>query len=170
MKKTLWSALAFLGLSFLLSGLQGSLYFSPIPLPASWFVILTYYSFRKSLIFALCLNFAHIFVLASFAQIPWAPMILAMNLLTIAFSLISERFHTQSLHIALGASGGFLLFQTIDWFIRMPLWRLEWPPLLTWAGTSLSTLVVAPVLIFTLDAMTRKIEYERIDTLENLRI
>lgn len=170
MKKALWSGLAYLGVSFFLSGLQGSLYFFPIPLPAIWFIVLTFYSFRKSLWFSLWLNIPHLLVIASFSVASWAPMILQMNAMTLAFYFIRERFHTQKLHIALGASGGFVIFQALTW-LRESLWSAwSWPPLLSWVGTGLCTLLVAPFIIFALDSVTQRIDYERIDTLENLRI
>ncbi len=170
MKKNLWSALAYLSVSFFLSGLQGSLYFFPIPMPAVWFIVLTFYSFRKSLLFSLWLNIFHLMVLASFSTMAWAPMILQMNLITFAFYFIRERFRTETLHIVLGASGGYFAFQSMNWFFGLSWTQLSWPPLLTWTGTSLSTLILAPFIIFALDSVTHKIDYERIDTLENLRI
>ncbi len=170
MKKTLWSAVTFLGLSFILSGLQGSLYFFPIPMPATWFIVLAYYSFRRSLIFSLWLNIGHLFVIASFATVSWAPMLVQMNLMTLAFFIIKERFHTQPMHIALGASGGYFIFQSLHWFREMFWFQWSWPSVFSWFGTSLTTLLLAPLIIFALDTVTRRIEYERIDTLENLRI
>ncbi len=170
MKKSVWSAITYLSVSFLLSGLQGSLYFFPIPLPAVWFIVLTFYSFRKSLLFCLWINIPHLFVVAAFSTVAWAPMLIQMNLMTLAFYIIRERFHTKPIHIALGAAGGFFIFQSMHWLRELYWGQWDWPPALSWLGSSLATLVVAPLIIMALDMVTQRIEYERIDTLENLRI
>lgn len=170
MKKYFWLSLIFLGFSFFLSGLQGSLYFFPIPLPAFWFIILTYYSFRKKLAFSLLLNIPHALIIAAFATVSVAKFIFLMNIVTIAFYFIRERFHTSQWHITLAAGGGVFLFLVTTWLADLGLHNLSWPPFLPWIGLSLSTLLFSPPLVLFLDRLDQRIEYDRVDMLENLRV
>lgn len=170
MKKTISYCLTFLGFSFFLSGLQGSLYFSPIPLPSFWFIIFTFYTFRKSLRFSLLMNIPHALVIASFSTLNLGLFLILINFFTISFHFIWERFHTNRWHMSLSAGGGYFLFLLTFWIFETGPFQFHWPPVLQWFGASLSTLIVAPFLISVLDGINKRIEYERIDTLENLRI
>ncbi len=170
MKKTLVFASIALGLSFILSGLQSSFYFFPIPLPAFWFIIFAFYSFRKSLSFSLLTNLAHAFVIISFSSVSISRLLIFLNLLSFFFYLIRERFHTNHWHISLACAGGSFVFMFSDWLIDAVQLGFNPPPIISWVSLSISTLVFAPPFVFLLDKIDQKIAYERIDTLQNLRI
>jgi hypothetical protein len=170
MKKLFLQYSLFLGSSFILTGLQGALYFSPLPLPAFWFIIFTYYSFQKSLSFSLCINVAHALVIGSFAYLNFGVLLLVLNGMSLSFYLLKERFHTQIWHISLGTGFGLFLLHSVLWLIQNGEFFWAWPPLLEWVGTALATFLFSFPIIFLLDKFDRQIEYERIDTLENLRV
>lgn len=170
MKKNLLSLLFFLSVSFLLSGLQGSLYFFPISIPYFWFIIFTYYSFRKNLLFSLVANLFHAFVICCFTSISVSMLLITMNLLTLGFVAIRERFHTSQLHIAIASGLGCFFFLLSKWSIQCLYSSFFYPQLLSWVSVSFVTFLVSPLLIRFLASFDEKIHYERVDTLVNLRI
>ena len=170
MKKSVGLCLIYLLISFVLSGLQGSLYFFPIAMPFFWVIILTYYSFKKSLLFSLLANLAHIFVITAFTTMPPAQLLLIVNLISLSFYFLRERFHTNQWHMtAASASATFAIFLA-NWLLGMTGSGFYYPQFLTWLGASFITLLVAPAFIFILQKIDQRIEFERIDTLANLRV
>lgn len=170
MKKFLLLSVLFLGSSFLLSGLQSSLYFFPLSIPAFWFIIFSYYSFKKSLLFTLAMNIIHALVIASFATPNLGQFLILLNLLSLAFYMLREHFHTNHWHISLASSAGFVFLMLACWFFSLGSTGWVFPNVLSWLGTATTTLIAAPPIIFLLDHFDKQIEYERVDTLENLRI
>ena len=170
MKKPFLFTLIFMGLSFLLSALQSSLYFLPLPRPAFWFIILTAYSFRKSLKFSLLMNIPHTLGLVSFSFLPLGRLLILMNLMSLFFYFTRERFHTNHWHMSLGSGCGILFFLSINWFLDSFFYGLHYPQLFHWMGMALSTALFSMPLMFILEAIDQRLEYERIDTLENLRV
>ena len=170
MKKSILFTLSFMGISFFLTGLQSSLYFSPLALPAFWFIILTFYSFKKSLFFSILMNVPHALVIISFSLLPLPRLLILMNLMSLFFYFTRERFHTSNWHISMASSCGILFFLSMDWLLDSALYEFSYPSLFSWVGMALSTLLFSIPLVFILDKIDQKIEYERIDTLENLRI
>lgn len=170
MKKNALSLFCLISLSFLLSGLQGNLYFLPVAMPYFWFIIFTYYSFKKDLLFSLTANAIHVFVLSSFTSLSLSLLLTLLNLTGLVFFIIKERLHTTNLHITIASGAGCLFFIIANWSIKIffnPFFTPNWT---SWMGTFFTTLIVAPPLIFILDQIDHKIQFERIDTLENLRI
>jgi hypothetical protein len=170
MKKNSVSLFLFLTFSFFLSGLQGSFYFLPLPLPHFWFIILTYYSFNKPLLFILVANLAQTLMLSSFSSSFLSIPLLTMNAISICFYAYSQRFNSDWKHMSLAAGIGSLAFHLIDWLLVSLQLGLRIPTLLPWISTSLVTLLLAPLIITVLSGLEKRIYYERIDTLENLRI
>lgn len=170
MKKNLISLFFFLSVSFLLSGLQGSLYFFPIPMPYFWFIIFTYYSFRKNLLFSLIANICHAYVICSFTAIPISTLLLIMNFMTLGIVAVRDRFHTSQLHIAIASGLGCFFFLLSKWCMQGFYNSFFFPQVLSWFFVSLTTLLFAPLLIRFLKTFDERIHYERIDTLVNLRI
>lgn len=170
MKKFVLYAMTFLAPSFVLSALQGSLYFSPVALPVAWIICLTYYSFRKSLMFSLFMNIPMSLVVISFSILPIGRLLILINIISFFFYLTRERFHTSLWHIALASGSGLFFFLTMDWLLDGLWFQFSAPNLLSWFGMSLSTTIFAFPFIYILEKIDKKIEYERVDTLENLRI
>ena len=170
MKKIFLSSFLFLSTSFLLSALQGNLYFLPFSMPLFWTIILAYYSFRKSLKFVLLLNIAHCLVLISFSTIPPSHLIMSMNLFSLAFYFVKERFHTNFWHISLGASMAAVTFKMAQWLGSGLVHQFIFPNLLEWLRIGIITFAIAPFLVNFFERLDEKIQFERIDTLENLRI
>jgi nitrogen fixation-related uncharacterized protein len=170
MKKKILLLLSCLGTSFLLSGLQGNFYFLPIPMPYFWFIVLTYYSFQKSIVFSLITNIFHALILSSFTSLSVSLLLVCLNLMTFIFATISERFNTTTLHIAIASGLGSLFFSFFLWTIQSLHYNFTPPPVGHWLGTSIMTFIFSVPLFFLLKSFDHKIQYERIDTLENLRI
>ena len=170
MKKTALSLIYLLLLSFVLTALQGNLYFLPLSVPYFWFIIYTYYSFKKPLLVSLTANLLHVFILSAFTSLSIGLLLVVLNLITFFFSTVSERFHTQSGHIAFASAAGSFLFLFIVWISQCFFYPFYYPNLLSWIGTSIATLIVAPPIVYILGMIDQKVHYERIDTLQNLRI
>lgn len=170
MKKSALSMAFFLTLSFLLCGIQASLYFLPFALPYFWFVVLCYYSFNKNLNFSLICNLLHIFVISQFSSVSVSTLLICMNLLTLFFLLIRDRFHIGLVQISLSSGLGCLFFLFYAWLVNCFLHGFYYPNVLSWFGSCLMTLIFSPVIITILSFVDKKIHVERIDTLENLRI
>ena len=170
MKKTSVCLLLFITLSFFLCGIQASLYFLPFSLPYFWFVILTYYSFKKSLQFSLVCNLFHIFIISQFSSIGISSLLVNMNLVSLLFLILRDRFHIGLLQMSLSSGVGCLFFLFNSWFLSSMANGFYWPNLWSWVGSSLMTVLVAPAIIPILSFFDQKIHIERIDTLENLRI
>lgn len=170
MKKNLLCLTFFLTISFFLSGLQASLYFLPVPLPHFWIIVLTYYSFQKPIVFSLSANLFHILVLASFSSTLFSIPLLVMNVLTLSFHMISQRFNTTWTHLSFAAGFGSLTYHVLDWFLAGMVHAFAYPSLFTWASTSLVTFLFTPVLTPILHSVDKRIHYDRVDTLENLRV
>lgn len=160
----------FLFSSFIFSGLQATLYFFPVSMPLFWLIITTYYTFRKSLIYSLILNVAHTLLIISFTTLAPSRLLFSMNILTLVFYIIRERFHTGLIHIALASGVSTFFFLSGQWFLQILQKNLYLPPFGSWLGISLMTLVAAYPLAYFLEKIDGKIQFERVDTLENLRI
>lgn len=170
MKKNALTLLLFLSLSFLLCGIQSSLYFLPLPVPYFWFIILTYYSFNKNLAFALLCNFLHIFVISQFSSVHLSSLLINMNILTLIFLIFRDRFHIGLLQTSLSAGLGCLTFLIISWTLNSMLYGIYIPNILSWIGISLMTSLFSILIIPIVKTVDKKIHTERVDTLENLRI
>lgn len=170
MKKILLPSLLFILTSFVLSGLQATLYFFPIQVPLFWITVHAFYSFRKSLLFSLTLNIAHTLVIISFSTTPAGQILLTMNFFTIVFYFIRERFHTGLAHIALASAVSSFIFFSANWFLHAIQRNLYFPNLGSWISMALTSLILSYPLAFFLEKMDDKIQFETIDTLENLRI
>ncbi len=170
MKKNILSLTLFLTLSFFLSGLQGSFYFLPLPLPHFWFIILTFYSFQKPLLFILVANLTHALVLSAFSASTLAYPLLVINILSFCFFVFSQRFNTNWSHISIAAGLGCFTFHLTDWFLSGLSYGFATPNFLSWLSTSFVTFLFAPPLVHVLSSIDQRVYYERIDTLENLRI
>ncbi|MEM7646622.1 MAG: hypothetical protein AAF203_06925 [Pseudomonadota bacterium] len=170
MKKNFMSLILFLSVSFVCCGLQACLYFLPLPLPFFWFAILSYYSFKKSLLFALLINVIHVLVITTFTTVSGGLLLLIMNVFTLAFYLLRERFHTSHIHISVGSGIGCLLFLFSYWLGEGLLAGFSYPRILHWLLASVVTLIVTPPLVLFLESIDSWIHYERIDTLQNLRV
>ena len=97
-------------------------------------------------------------------------LLVILNIITFTFAIIKERFHTSHIHIAIASGAGCLFFMLSTWSVQSFIHNIYSPNLLGWIGTSIMTLIFAPPLIFILNTIDEKIHFERIDTLENLRI
>ncbi len=170
MKKNILSAFFFLATSFFLSALQGNLYFLPFSMPIFWAIIMAYYSFRKSLEFAMVLNILHCLLLISFTTTSPSQIILTMNLFTLAFYFVKDRFHTNFWHISIAAALSAVSFKVSQWILTSFFHQLIFPNILEWFGTGIITFATALFLVNFLERVDEKIQFERIDTLENLRI
>ena len=170
MKKTILSMALFLTLSFFLCGIQASLYFLPFALPYFWFIILCYYSFNKNLNFSLICNFLHTFVISQFSSVSISTLLICMNILTLLFLLIRDRFHIGLMQISLSSGLGCFFFLFYAWMVNSLLHGFYYPNILSWIGSCLMTLIFSPVIISLLSFVDKRIHTERIDTLENLRI
>ena len=170
MKKTALCYVYFLAVSFFLSGIQSSLYFLPFSMPYFWFIVLTYYSFNKNLIFCVTLNLLHLFVICQFSSISLFTLLINMNFISLAFILIRDRFHVGLLQISMSAGLGCFIFLLNGWFLNSLSHGFHIPQLLSWFGASIMTALFTPLLIPLLEFIDKKIHTERIDTLENLRI
>lgn len=170
MKKAFLFTISFMGICFFLTGLQSSLYFSPVALPSFWFIILTFYSFKKSLFFSILMNIPLALVIISFSLLPLPRLLILMNLMSLFFYFTRERFHTSNWHVSVASCCGILFFLSLDWLLDSTLYGFSYPNLFSWIGTALSTLLFSMPLVFVLDKIDQRLEYERIDTLENLRI
>ena len=170
MKKNAFSLFFLMSVSFLLSGIHGNLYFLPLPMPYFWFAIFAYYSFRKSLNYVIVANLMHIFVITSFSAAKPAALLLLLNLFSLAFLFIRERFHTTRGHIAIASGTGTFLFLFINWSIQSFAGHFMYPQFFIWLGISFSTLLFALPLIAFCQKIDDRFYVERIDTLQNLRI
>ena len=170
MKKELISSLLFLAPSFLLSALQGNLYFSPISLPMFWCIFLTYYSFKKSLPQSLLLNIAHCFIIASYTTASLSQLILTMNGFSLVCYALRSRFNTGTIHMTLTSGAITLIFFISQWLLQVTSDSLYLPRLLGWIGTALVTTLVAPFFMHLLSAIESKIQAEKVETLQNLRV
>lgn len=170
MKKQLLSLLFFLTLSFLLCGLQGTLYFLPFPRPYFWFIILTFYSFQKNLLFCLMANILHICVIGSYSAVSLSFLLLIMNFYSLFLILIRERFHTSKRHVIVASGSGCLFFLVAQWFFECFQVQFYSPPIWSWLFTSLMTFAISPLIVLLLDKVNTYIQFETVDTLENLRI
>ena len=156
---------------FLLSGLQAHLQILPLPIPQFWFIILTYYSFKKNLFFSLIANFMHSFIICSFSSIFIGSFLLIINVLTFFFVLIGEKFKIENNHITLASGIGLFFFYLFDWYLQSLGNGFLHPPIFQWITTGLVTLIMAPPIILFFDKINRKIEFnfKRIEVLKNLR-
>ncbi len=169
MKRSLMSLLLFLGTSFILSGLQSHLQFLPLPVPHFWFIIITYYSFKKSLFFSLITNFFHSFIICSFTSIFIGFLLILINILTFLFIIIGEKFPINNKHIVIGSGAGCFLFHLLKWCVQCISYGFFHPQFFQWISTSLVTLIVAPFILFVFDKTDKKIHLERIELLKSLR-
>ncbi len=170
MKRPLMSLVLFLGTSFFLSSLQGHLQLLSLPIPHFWFIIITYYSFRKSLFFSLTANFLHGFIICLFSSIFIGLLLLLINLSTFFFVIIGERFPVNNKHIVIGAGAGCFLFHFFKWFVQCLNYGFSQPQFFQWISTSLATLIVAPFFLYIFDKIDKKIHFERIEVLKSLRV
>ena len=170
MRRTLLSLFLFLGTSFFLSGLQSNFYFLPFPVPHFWFIVLTYYSFKKDLLFSLVANILHSLIICSFSSISISFFLIIINLFSLSFHLIGKRFHTNNQHLVLAAGSGCFLFYFFKWCLLCLRYDFFYPSFLPWIGASLMTLIVALPFLFVFDRIDKKIHSERISLLKHLRI
>ena len=170
MKKYFLSSLLFLVPSFLLSALQGNLYFLPFSLPMFWCIFTAFYSFRKSLMNSLFLNLFHTIIIISFTTVNPSQLILTMNIFTLFCFIIRERFHTNLWYITLASSAMSFLFLFSQWFFTIFSKEFYFPSFLSWVGISLATGLFAPLILMFLDKLDQRIQIEKVETLENLRI
>ena len=169
MKRSSMSLIMFLGVSFFLSSLQSHLQFLPLPIPHFWFIIITYYSFKKSLFFSLTTNFLHGFIICSFTSVFIGLLLIFINLLTFVFIIIGEQFPINNKHIVMGAGAGCFLFHFFKWCVQCLNHGFFHPQFFQWISTSLATLIVAPFLLAIFDKIDKKIHLERIEILKSLR-
>lgn len=170
MKKLFLSSLLFLIPSFMFTALQGNLYFFPISLPMVWCAILSYYSFKKTLLHSLLINIVHTVIIVSFTTITPSQLILTMNLFTLSCYFVRERFHTNNWHISLTSGALSFVFLFSQWALHVLSRNLYMPEFFSWVGTSISTVLFAPVFIYLVQSIDEKIQIEKVETLENLRI
>ena len=171
MKHSLRSFILFLGTSFFLSGLQGHLHFLPLPIPHFWFIIMTYYAFKKGLFFSLITNFSHSFIICSFTSIFIGLLLILINSLTFLFIIIDEQFRIKNKHITLAAGIGCFCFLFFKWCLQSLNYGFSYPQFFQWISTRLMTLVVAPPILFVFDKIDKKIQMdsEQVELLKNLR-
>lgn len=170
MKKSLVSLMAFMGLSFVFSGLQATLYFLPVALPYFWVIVLNYYSFHKSPLFILIANIAHVIVLMSFTTTSPALLILIMNGLSLILYIIGQRLNITIQHMAIASAVSCLVLLLSLWWLRGLTHEFYFPPILSWIGITAMTLFFAIPTLTILRMIDHRIHLERIDTLANLRV
>ena len=170
MKHSLMSLTLFLGTSFILSGLQSHLQLLPLPAPHFWFIIITYYSFRKNLFFSLTANIFHGFIICLFSSVFIGSFLILINLTTFFFVIIGERFPVNNRHMMTGAGAGCFLFLFFKWLFQCLNYGFSQPRLFQWISTSLATFIVAPFFFFVFDKIDKKINSERVETLKSLRV
>ena len=170
MKKELISLFYFLLIGFLLSGLQSSFYFLPIPMPHFWFIILTYCGLKKSLLFNLVANIFQVIVISAFTVTLVSLFLLLLNGISLGLWTFRERFHTNRLQMSLAAGFGSFLFLFLVWTWESLSYGFSFPPILQWTLEAGVTLICAPWLVYILESLDSWVHYERIDTLQNLRV
>ncbi len=170
MKKHLFSLVTFISFCFVLAGLQGNLYFLPVSVPSFWFIIFSFYSFKKPLLFSLVCNLLLALTITSFSAISISLLIGLLNIFTFAFVVIRERFHTSNFHIVVASGSGYLLFLFLKWFIQCFSQGFYYPNIVNWIVSAIFTTLLAPIFIAILSKLDEKIHFERIDTLQNLRV
>ena len=172
MKYSFMNLFLFLGTSFFLSGLQSHLQFLPVPIPHFWFIIVTYYSFKKSLFFSLITNFLHSFIICSFTSLFIGLLLILINLLTFFFTIVGEQFRVNNRHITLAVGIGCFSFHFFKWCVQcFNHGFFFYPQLFQWVSTSLVTLLMAPFILSVFDKIDKKIhsDLEQVELLKNLR-
>ncbi|MCB0379477.1 MAG: hypothetical protein KDD33_13370 [Bdellovibrionales bacterium] len=161
----------FLFVSLILSGLQASLHFLPFALPAFWFTVMVYYSFEKPLLFSLIANSFHIFVLTEYTSASLAPLLFSMNIVSLVLVFLRGRFHLGMLEKTTATAISFLSFQLSYWILAS--WFLDqfyYPNLLAWLGMALVTTLAFPLVFVFLKMIDSRLNTQRVDTLEILRV
>ena len=170
MKRFLTSFTVLMTTSFFLCGLQSNLYFLPLPLPYFWFVLFTYYNFKKNLMACLTINIGHACLIASFSSLPVSHLLFVLNAMSLVMVSVRDNFQTSRAHMMFASGIGSLCFMLFLWFFNCFQKGYYWPPLMLWGATAFVTFSVSPFLIGFIEKIDQRIYLDRVDTLQNLRV
>jgi hypothetical protein len=170
MKKPLSLAFLYLFVSFFLCGVQGSLYFLPLAMPFFWMIILTHYSFQRSLLFSILTNIPHALVITSFTSLSLSFLLIMMNLVSLTFFFFKDRFHINLWYKMSGAAAGTFTLLSTTWVVGVFNKGFYYPDIFSWTASSIFTFLFSPLLFLFFQRLEQRIELERVDMLANLRV
>ena len=154
----------------LLCGLQASFYLLPIPAPALWFIVFCHYSYNKPLLTATLLNLLLAVILLNFSVGNAGILLGSLNFATLILKVIKSRFHVGASQTVVTIGIGSFLFFFSLWAANQFLIGIYYPHVFQWLGTSLTTLLATPFILFPLYYIEKMFFSDYADTLEDLRV